>query len=472
MPAFDINNYLKAKNGNRGTCGVCSKDVVWSRAKIISHKSANCTGITDKEKLFFQSQRNSSITVVSTASSVHDGDDSSVSQLEPNKRQKIQLPVDRFVDNLTVGERDNITKSFATFFFRTGIPFRVAESSAMKDLVKKMRPSYVNFIPSAAMIGNSLLNKEYDELFERGKSFLASASNYSLVTDGWSNMRNEHLVNFVILVPGHKPFFFKSVSTVGISQTSEEIAKAILEVINELGVAKCVSVVTDNAANMRGAWDIIEATFPHIFANGCGAHVMNLLIKDICELETYRDTLSEVQFLLKFVKEHQHVLAKFNDLRREFKIARTLVLTVPTRWYTHFNSCDNLLKAKYAMTLLCEETDILNAISSQDRKEMFKDIVENQDFWSRLKEITKVLAFPTSIIGKFENDNSDLFVVYDYFMRLSGHWAFIHTSMGFAYMLTPSCSKKPWAASDKLATKNELKDYIAVFFRENSDAIV
>lgn len=167
----------------------------------------------------------------------------------------------------------------------------------MKDLVTQMRPAYVDYIPSAATIGGNLLNKEYEQLYERGQSFLASATSYSLVSDGWSNLRNKHIVNFVILVPGQKPFFFKSISTVGIPQTAEAIAKEILEVINELGAEKCVSVVTDNAANMRGSWDIIEDKHPRIFANSCGAHVMNLLVKDICELETY---IAEVQSVCRF----------------------------------------------------------------------------------------------------------------------------------------------------------------------------
>jgi Protein of unknown function (DUF 659)/hAT family C-terminal dimerisation region len=352
-----------------------------------------------------------------------------------------------------------------------------------------LRPAYVDSMPSASVIGGSLLNQEYELLFDQTKSFITNASHYSLVTDGWSNLRNEHIVNFVVLVPGHKPFFYKAVSTVGIAQTSQEIARVILGVVEELGISKCVAVVSDNAANMRGAWDLIEDAHPHIFANGCAAHVMNLLVKDICDLSGYSELLAEVQFLVKFVKDHQHVLARFNEFRQEFKIARTLVLSVPTRWYTQFNSCENLLKAKFAMTLLCEQDDLLSAISAKGPVKRFRDIITNGNFWSALKEITKVLSFPTSIIGKFEKDTSDLFVVYDYFMRLSQEWvgmdgldparalelkgivrrrwAFIHTSsMGFAYMLTPSCSKKPWAATDKVATKKELKSYIGIYYKE------
>lgn len=493
MDKFVIADYLtKIVGEEKGFCKSCEKIVPWSRGRVTSHKSANCPAISEQEKAFFRSQNNQKvIRTVSVASSLIDDSSAASEVTQTSKRQKV---LSGFLDTISVGQRDAASQAFAKLFFRTGIPFRVADSLAMKDFVKKLRPAYVDLLPSAEVIGGTFLNKEYDDLFERGKSFLAGALYYSLVSDGWSNLRNEHMVNFVIIVPGHKPFFFKSVSTVGIRQTSQAIAKEIMDVINLLGEAKCVSVVTDNASNMRGAWDIIEDKYPHIFANGCGAHVMNLLIKDICEIERYQDTLSEVQFLVRFVKDHHHVLAKFNELRRQYNISKTLCLTVPTRWYTHFNSCETLNKAKYAMTQLLEE-GVLDEISGRAQVERFRKIIGDMNFWIRLKEIIKVLSLPTSIIGKFESDKSDLFTVYDYFMRLSGHWAtidgldpahvdrlndivsarwaFIHTSsMGFAYMLTPSCAKKPWAATDKLSTKKELKKYIDVFFHGNEESIL
>ena len=40
-----------------------------------------------------------------------------------------------------------------------------------------------------------------------------------------------------------------------------------------VGVNKVTAVITDN---MRAAWDILEAEYPHIFCNGCAAHVFNL----------------------------------------------------------------------------------------------------------------------------------------------------------------------------------------------------
>lgn len=85
-------------------------------------------------------------------------------------------------------------------------------------------------------------------------------------------------------IPGTKPFFYKARSTVGMPQTSFKIAADILSVICERGAEKCVSVITDGANNMRGAWTAIEKQYLHIFANGCTAHAFNFLVKNVCQL--------------------------------------------------------------------------------------------------------------------------------------------------------------------------------------------
>ena len=150
MNKFEINEYLKNENGAKGTCRTCSKEV---QNKVISTSSQSQSALTYSQSQYSQSALNDA------TSSGFDGN--SVAGDGPsNKRQKIQLSMGPFLDNLTVGQRDDITESFTTLVYRTGIPFRVAESNAMKDLIKKLRPAYSDFIPSAATIGNSLLTKE------------------------------------------------------------------------------------------------------------------------------------------------------------------------------------------------------------------------------------------------------------------------------------------------------------------------
>ncbi|EGZ23462.1 hypothetical protein PHYSODRAFT_442098, partial [Phytophthora sojae] len=50
---FDINVYLQNKVGAKGKCRHCGRVVPWARARVISHKRANCYGISSAEKAFY-----------------------------------------------------------------------------------------------------------------------------------------------------------------------------------------------------------------------------------------------------------------------------------------------------------------------------------------------------------------------------------------------------------------------------------
>ena len=87
--------------------------------------------------------------------------------------------------------------------------------------------------------------------------------------------------HFCIKAPDQKPFFYTSINTSGIIQNSSAVAAAILQVIEKIGSQKFTSFISDNAPVMKSAWRIIEEKYPHISASGCGAHRVNLLVKDI-----------------------------------------------------------------------------------------------------------------------------------------------------------------------------------------------
>ncbi len=84
--------------------------------------------------------------------------------------------------------------------------------------------------------------------------------------------------------------------------TSERLSSHKRGGMDELGVEKCVSLVTDNAEVMRSAWHIIEAKHPHVFANGCAAHWINLLIKVFLSLKKYAKLMDQVVSLVRFIR--------------------------------------------------------------------------------------------------------------------------------------------------------------------------
>lgn len=402
---------------------------------------------------------------------------------------------------MTVAERDRITDAFAALFYRTGAPFNVTDSAVMRDFIATIRPAYVAMTPSAKSLSGALLTRTYANLFAKLRSWINDAQCYSLVSDGWSNAQNCHFVNYVVIIPLRPPFFFKSECTSGTRQTSETVSAHIFAVISQLGADKCVSVVTDNASNMQGAWSEIETKHPRIFANGCGAHVLNLLVKDLCEMDQFSDVIDKAMAVARFIKERQHVLTYYSDRAREMSIKRKLVLPVATRWFTQYRTCLNLLDAKFAVQSLLDEgaADILKQTKGKEAVEQFKEAVDDPTFWRRLRRVEILLKFPTDILGVLERDESDISMVYHYFMALYDHfadknkemkkvfgestlidiraliekrWDFVHTSsMGFAYRLCPRYMNGKWIGHDKADTRIQFKEYVRTFFGENDDAV-
>ncbi|KAI3661953.1 hypothetical protein MP638_005994 [Amoeboaphelidium occidentale] len=324
------------------------------------------------------------------------------------------------------------------------------------------------------VLSGSALNKRYLALKEQAQSMLNSAQMYSIVTDGWSNIRNEHL---------------------------DEVAEQILRVIDEIGSQKCVSVVTDNASVIKAAWNIIERRKLHIFANGCVAHWMNLLVKDIVSIPYFAAILEDAVDYVKFVRGKQllwsafktkservlvlpigskkcvsvvtdnasvmkaawniierrkpHIFANgcadhwmnllvkdivsipyfaaiLEDAVDYVKFVRgkqLLCLPAATRWFTHYKCLESLADARTALYALANDEKVLDQLkmnASSDfrvKLQVFVDITNEKSFWLKVLELQKALEYPSNLIGKLEGDTTHLSRVYVGFKELIRHYS-------------------------------------------------
>jgi hypothetical protein len=102
----------------------------------------------------------------------------------------------------------------------------------------------------------------------------------SIVSNGWTSVRNQHLIN-VIGVFASGVVFLAAHDSSSISATSQNISELLLKTIDEVGPFNVIQVITDNATNCKGVGKIIERMHPHIFWSGCLVHILNLLMHDI-----------------------------------------------------------------------------------------------------------------------------------------------------------------------------------------------
>jgi hypothetical protein len=381
MEKFSISTFLEGfdKTTSRGKCKSCSKLVPWSRDKVASHKRSNCVGLSNEERLIFVKRSHNESQLNSQNG---DGSGGSSQCLETEAMAKLRK--DAAVGN---------------FFLRTGISFRVADSQAFKDMVFCLDPSYNP--PSSRTLSGRLLDKQYEEALIKVEEIFNDSQNLTLTSDGWTNVRQDHMVNFIVKAPSAPPFFYKCINTSGIPQTKEAVAGAICEVIETIGPEKFNAVVTDNAPNMRASWKIIMNRYPWISAYGCAAHGVNLVIKDITELPENSITIRDASKIIQFISNHTIVRFKFDEKRAEAGVDHKLSSPVSTRWYSQYTSARSLLDSKVAVKRLENEhlKDFLNIMPKHKSKAALS-LMKSEEFWERLEILVNKLEMPSKIIGE------------------------------------------------------------------------
>ena len=129
---------------------------------------------------------------------------------------------------------------------------------------------------------NELLDRCFVEVKERVAKTILSNILYSRCTiarDGWSNVQRRPLINVMLVCPRGETFI-KSIDSFGAIKSGAYIANALVNVIEEVGPQHVIQVMMDNAKNCKNVGALITRQFPQIYANGCNAHSLNLVLKD------------------------------------------------------------------------------------------------------------------------------------------------------------------------------------------------
>jgi len=171
-----------------------------------------------------------------------------------------------------------------------------------------MRPAFK--IPTRYELSGSLLLKEYEKINSLVEEQIAAAESVAIICDGWSNLRNDSIINFVVTTPF--PLLYKIITTGKESHTGEYIAREINLVIEKISLQKVFGLVTDNTINMKTAWNILkqENNTNNLFTYGCFAHSLNLLFSDFKKLPMLKT------FLVGYnnYKKHQTITCSFGDI--------------------------------------------------------------------------------------------------------------------------------------------------------------
>ena len=94
--------------------------------------------------------------------------------------------------------------------------------------------------------------------------------NITIVSDGWSNLRNESIINITLATL--ESIFYKAVEAGEKRHTAVCMSELFNSIIQEVGENKVAAIITDGAAKMLAAHNILKMKYPKIQTLRCASH--------------------------------------------------------------------------------------------------------------------------------------------------------------------------------------------------------
>ncbi len=127
--------------------------------------------------------------------------------------------------------------------------------------------------------------------------------------DGWTSGRHQSIWNFIILTPSRKEYLYQLSDLSESSHTADFLVEKIEEIINKVGSSRFSAIVSDNAANVKKAREIIHNKYPNIENIRCISHCINLIACDIVSHSFADRLLRKINVLTTFFN-NSHIAGK------------------------------------------------------------------------------------------------------------------------------------------------------------------
>jgi hypothetical protein len=184
-------------------------------------------------------------------------------------------------------DKDEVDDALAETYIENGWSFRGVESKSFKRFVEALRRAPKSYrLPNQRILGGRLLDRAYERAVAHTMSGVEKAAQTggTLVTDG-ATVRKKPMLNYLFVTT--QGAFYMGTEDVsedlaaGARKDADFIFEGIDAMIQKIGPENIVTIITDGASACQGAWKRIESKYPFIFCLWCGAHVLNLFLKDV-----------------------------------------------------------------------------------------------------------------------------------------------------------------------------------------------
>lgn len=294
----------------------------------------------------------------------------------------------------------------AKAIFASGAPFSIVEHPLWKSFFNTLRPAYT--LPSRKSVSTTYLDHQYTLLKHELESDLQNSDNLNLQCDGWSNIRNEGIINFIITKP--EPIFLDFINTSTHRHTAEYLANKLSEVIEKYGPEKFFCVIGDNAVNMQKSFKYVQEKYDHIIPLGCLAHTFHLLCRDVLKCDSIQEFMNTVIAIAKKIKSVHVLNALYIEINNERKLNITLKLPGVTRWGSSLACLESFKKSKMSLQHLAVREESSEVLPAHMKRTLLDDLT----FWPKIDAIIRILKPIVESLDKFQTQDCIVHKVCEY----------------------------------------------------------
>lgn len=244
------------------------------------------------------------------------------------------------------------------------------------------------------------------------------------MTDGWTNIRGEAIINYVVVSPEGQSLFIKSDPTDDNRHTKEYLAEELIKVIQNIGPNNVNAICSDTAANMLSAVDIVAIKYKFIHHIKCTSHQLNLVVKDILELDRLKQGMGSILEVAKYLRLHHIPLFHLKEeMQKIYGKVGTPCLPVSTRWQSNLDCIRSVLdfeRAYKSVILNGKVLDVMNAKGKGGAATTGQKVlqsIEDPLFWQWCRVLHKIVAPLTATIITMECDVPRLSKVYSAYRK-------------------------------------------------------
>ncbi|KAM0893956.1 hypothetical protein ACQ4PT_024842 [Festuca glaucescens] len=285
----------------------------------------------------------------------------------------------------TPEERHYVCMQWALFFYECGLPFNVASSRQFQIAIEASCQYGSGFKPpSPYELREPLLRDCVKETKELRKQHEVAWKEYgcTLMSDGWSDRRGHHLINFLVNSP-EGTYLLESVDASSECQDAHMIADLLEKRIDDVGRNYVVQVVTDNGANYKAAGKILMDRIPTLYWSPCACHCLDLMLEDIGKLKAFKKPIARGRRVTTFIYRHDRILS----LMRKATGGLDLVRPVATRFATAFLALKSLVKHKQALrSLFTSQQWVVNKLAKTAAGLNMQYVVLSAEWWHAVED--------------------------------------------------------------------------------------